>query len=268
MRRRVSPHHGAEMPPSGIESRPEHMERAFARLTGTTHRTLAALVISAAVVALGGCAVKHPVANVVHGKTLFVKGCASCHTLYHAGSAGVTGPNLDAAFHQDRTDGVKSAAIQGLVSYWIQYPNTQGVMPRDIFKGQDAQDVAAYVGLVAARPGQDTGALASAVPNVSQKPAVEKAGKLQINADPTGQLKYLASRATATPGQVTINTLNKSSTPHDIAITGPGASQVGKIVTGGGTSTVSANLKPGKYTFFCTVPGHRAAGMVGTITVK
>ena len=62
--------------------------------------------------------------------------------------------------------------------------------------------------------------------------------------------------------------LNKSSIPHDIAISGAGVSQVGKIVSGGGTSTVSANLKPGKYTFFCTVPGHRAAGMVGTITVK
>ncbi|MDQ6732110.1 MAG: plastocyanin/azurin family copper-binding protein [Actinomycetota bacterium] len=244
------------------------METAFARLTGGTRRIFTALIISAVTVALGGCAVKHPVANVVHGKVLFVKGCASCHTLYHANSAGLIGPNLDDAFHQDRADGVKSAAIQGLVSYWIQYPNTQGVMPRDIFKGQDAQDVAAYVGLVAARPGQDAGALASAVPTVNQKPAAEKAGKLEIDADPTGQLKYLAASATATPGQVTISMLNKSSTPHDIAITGAGVSQVGKIVSGGGSSTVSANLKPGKYTFFCTVPGHRAAGMLGTITVK
>ena len=39
-------------------------------------------------------------------------------------------------------------------------------------------------------------------------------------------------------------------------------------MSGGGVSTVSADLKPGKYTYFCTVPGHRAAGMVGTITVK
>lgn len=227
-----------------------------------------ALCAGALALALVGCGVKHPVANVVHGKMLFVKGCASCHTLSHAGSAGITGPNLDDAFRQDRADGVKGTSIEGLVSYWIQYPNTQGVMPRDIYKGQDAQDVAAYVGLVAGVGGQDTGALASAVPTVAQKPVVEKAGKLQIDADPSGQLKYLASSATATPGQVTISMLNKSSTPHDIAIQGAGVSAVGKIVSGGGTSTVTANLKPGKYTFFCTVPGHRAAGMVGTITVK
>ncbi|HET9105416.1 MAG TPA: plastocyanin/azurin family copper-binding protein [Solirubrobacteraceae bacterium] len=227
-----------------------------------------ALILGSLVIALAGCGVKHPVADVVHGKVLFVRGCASCHTLYHAGSSGVTGPNLDDAFSQDRADGIKSASIQGLVDYWIQYPNTQGVMPAKIYSGQDAEDVAAYVGLVAGRPGQDTGALATAVPTVSQKPVTEKAGKLQIDADPTGQLKYLASSATATPGQVTIDMLNKSSTPHDIAISGNGVSQVGKIVANGGTSTVSVNLKPGKYTFFCTVPGHRAAGMVGTITVK
>ena len=106
------------------------------------------------------------------------------------------------------------------------------------------------------------------MPTVNQKPVSEKAGKLEIDADPTGQLKFIASSATATAGQVTINMLNKSSTPHDIAISGAGVSQVGKIVANGGNSQVSANLKPGKYTFFCTVPGHRAAGMVGTITVK
>ena len=219
-------------------------------------------------VVLGGCAVKHPVANVVRGKVLFVKGCASCHTLAHANSAGITGPNLDDAFRQDRADGVKSTSIEGLVSYWIQYPNTQGVMPAKIYQGQDAQNVASYVGLVAARPGVDTGALASAVPTVNQKPAVEKNGAVQIDADPTGQLKFLASSATASAGKVQIKMQNKSSTPHDIAITGGGVNEVGKIVTGGGVSVVSANLKPGKYTFYCSVPGHRAAGMVGTLTVK
>ncbi|MGH2866182.1 MAG: plastocyanin/azurin family copper-binding protein [Solirubrobacteraceae bacterium] len=241
------------------------MERVLAR----PFRTLAALFSSAVlIVVLGGCAVKHPVADVVNGKVLFVKGCASCHTLAHANSAGVTGPNLDDVFRQDRADGFKSASIQGLVSYWIEFPNTQGVMPARIYKGQAAQDVAAYVGQVASRPGVDSGALASAVPSVNQKPAAEKGGVLQIDADPTGQLKYLASSATATPGKVQIKMQNKSSTPHDIAISGGGVNQVGKIVSGGGVSVVSASLKPGKYTFFCTVPGHRAAGMVGTITVK
>jgi plastocyanin len=219
-------------------------------------------------VALGGCAIKHPTANLVRGKQLFVQKCGSCHTLGHAATTGVVGPNLDDAFHQDRADGVKSTSIQGLVDYWIRYPDTQGVMPAMLYNGQDAQNVAAYVGQVAAVPGQDTGALASAVASVNQKPAVEKNGVVEIDADPTGQLKFLASSASATPGNVTVRMKNMSSTPHDIAITGSGVNQIGHIVSNGGVSTVMANLKPGKYTFYCSVPGHRQAGMVGTLSVK
>jgi mono/diheme cytochrome c family protein len=120
------------------------------------------IVVVGAMLAVAGCGVKHPTANLVSGKVMFQKSCGSCHTLAHASTSGTTGPNLDDAFRQDRTDGVKSTSIQGLVDYWIRYPNTQGVMPQGIITGQDAQDVAAYVATVAARPGQDTGALAAA----------------------------------------------------------------------------------------------------------
>ena len=126
-------------------------------------------------VALGGCAIKHPTADLVTGKQLFATKCGSCHTLAHANSTGSVGPNLDDAFRQDRIDGVKSTSIEGLVGYWIQFPNTQGVMPPMLLKGQDAQDVAAYVAAVAAVPGQDTGALATAVQaKVNPTPAVGK----------------------------------------------------------------------------------------------
>ncbi len=232
-------------------------------------RGLAALVPGAVVLlALGGCDVKHPTTNLVQGKKMFVEKCGACHTLAHAATSGTQGPNLDDAFRQDRADGVKSTSIQGLVSYWIQYPSAQGVMPPRLFTGKDAQNVAAYVAHVAAVPGQDAGALASAVQSVAQKAVKAQNGKLQIDADPNGQLKFLASSATATPGHVTINMLNKSSVPHDIAIRGGGVNQIGKIVSNGGTSTISASLKPGSYTFYCSVDGHEAAGMKGTITVK
>lgn len=126
-------------------------------------RIAAALAASAIVLlVLAGCAVKHPTADLVQGKVLFQKNCGSCHTLAHAGTSGTTGPNLDDAFAQARADGYNGTSIQGLVDYWIRYPNTAGVMPAKIVEGQDAQNVAAYVATVAARPGHDTGALASA----------------------------------------------------------------------------------------------------------
>ena len=82
------------------------------------------------------------------------------------------GPNLDAAFRQDRADGINAAAIEGLVDYWIRYPDRGGVMPAMLYRGQQAQDVAAYVGHAAAVPGADTGELASAVQqNIAATPA-------------------------------------------------------------------------------------------------
>jgi mono/diheme cytochrome c family protein len=133
------------------------------KLSSRSFRSMWAVVPGALVlVALGGCQIKHPTANLVNGKQLFLAKCASCHTLAHAASSGVVGPNLDDAFRQDRKDGVKSTSIEGLISYWIQYPNSLGVMPARLYTGQNAQDVAAYVATVAAIPGQDTGALASA----------------------------------------------------------------------------------------------------------
>ncbi|MGE5617526.1 MAG: c-type cytochrome [Candidatus Woesearchaeota archaeon] len=131
-------------------------------------RSLAAIVpLAAVLMAVSGCAVKHPTANLVRGKQLFVSKCGACHTLSHASTTGTIGPNLDVAFRQDRADGIKSTSIQGLVDNWINFPNQNSssgaIMPTGLYKGQDAQDVAAYVATVAAKPGQDTGALATAV---------------------------------------------------------------------------------------------------------
>jgi mono/diheme cytochrome c family protein len=117
---------------------------------------------AASLLLISGCSLKHPSANIVAGKALFAAKCGACHTLRRAGTTTTRGPNLDDAFAQDRADGVKSASIQGLVDYWIQYPDTEGVMPANLFTGQQAQDVAAYVAAVAAVPGVDSGQLANA----------------------------------------------------------------------------------------------------------
>ena len=77
-----------------------------------------------------------------------------------------------------------------------------------------------------------------------------------------------AKDATATAGQVTIKSENPQPTQHDIAIEGNGVNEKGEVVTSGGVSQFSADLKPGTYTFFCSVPGHREGGMEGKLTVK
>jgi plastocyanin len=116
-----------------------------------------------------------------------------------------------------------------------------------------------------------TGANAGQQPggNAQPKPAGKPATKLAISADPSGQLRFDKTSLQASAGPVTITMNNPSPVPHDVALEGPGGvSQTGKIVPKGGASEVQATLKAGTYTYFCSVPGHRQAGMEGTLTVK
>lgn len=91
---------------------------------------------------------------------------------------------------------------------------------------------------------------------------------LKLEAASNGALEFDKKTLDAPAGKVMIVMTNPSSVPHDIAVEGNGVDLTGKTVTGGATSTVSANLKPGTYTFYCSVPGHEDAGMKGTLTVK
>ena len=90
---------------------------------------------------------------------------------------------------------------------------------------------------------------------------------VKISADPSGALKYEQTDVSATAGSITIDFTNMSSLPHDVTIEGNGASGATDQITDSTTST-TVDLDPGTYTFFCSVDGHRAAGMEGTLTVK
>lgn len=80
---------------------------------------------------------------------------------------------------------------------------------------------------------------------------------------------YAESSATATAGHVTIKSMNPQGTGHDISLKGNGVDEKGEVVESGGVSTIDiADLKPGTYTYYCSVPGHEAAGMKGTLTVS
>ena len=91
---------------------------------------------------------------------------------------------------------------------------------------------------------------------------------LKLSADPSGALKFNKTTLSAKSGNVTITMANPASLQHGVAIKGNGVTKAGSIVGQGGTSTVTASLKPGKYEFYCPVPGHEQAGMKGTLTVK
>jgi len=95
------------------------------------------------------------------------------------------------------------------------------------------------------------------------------ATSLDIEADPSGNLAFTSDSATAKAGDVTVNFTNSSPVPHDVHIESQSGEDLGGTeVIQEGSDSGEVELKPGTYTFFCSVPGHRQAGMEGTLTVK
>src|SRR5580700_2672756 len=95
-----------------------------------------------------------------------------------------------------------------------------------------------------------------------------KGEALSLEANSEGQLKYNKTSLTAKAGAVSIDFTNMASLGHNVTVESSSGTVVGATPTfQGGSKTLSLNLKAGTYKFFCSVPGHRMAGMEGTLTV-
>jgi len=95
------------------------------------------------------------------------------------------------------------------------------------------------------------------------------ASSVKFEADPNGELAYTSDTATAKAGKVAVEFNNPQALTHDVQIEDSSGKEVGgtELIASGSDST-TVDLKPGTYTFFCSVPGHREAGMEGKLTVK
>lgn len=95
-------------------------------------------------------------------------------------------------------------------------------------------------------------------------PATAKTNKTIVTVKATNSLKFILSTKTVKAGAVTFKVTNTGSIPHDFKIAGKQTPMIGAHKT----ATLTAVLKKGKkYPYLCTVPGHAAAGMKGTIKV-
>jgi len=108
----------------------------------------------------------------------------------------------------------------------------------------------------------------SSTPATTAIPRARASTKLALAANPTGLLSYNTKRLSAKAGAVTIEMANSSPLEHDVTVA------QGSTVLGAtprfmrGTRSLTINLKAGTYTFYCSVPGHRQAGMEGTLSVS
>jgi plastocyanin len=92
---------------------------------------------------------------------------------------------------------------------------------------------------------------------------------LDVSSPADGSLVFEPNGLEAKPGNLTINYDNPSPVPHSIAVATANGNVLGETQPGADEkqSLQVPDLKPGKYVFYCTVPGHREAGMEGDLTV-
>ena len=94
-------------------------------------------------------------------------------------------------------------------------------------------------------------------------------GTIDISAAANGDLAYDQTSVEVAAGSDTLNFDNPASLSHDVVIEDSSGAEVGKTdLISGSTTSTTVDLTAGEYTFFCSVPGHREAGMEGTLTVK
>ena len=122
--------------------------------------------------------------------------------------------------------------------------------------------------------GGDDNDESAATPTATQAPAEDSSSSsgggatLKFSAPADGSLKFDQKDATAKAGKVTVDFANPSSTPHAVEIEGNGVEEKTETVTSGDAPPITVDLKPGTYEFYCPVPGHKEAGMKGTLTVQ
>ena|SRR5947209_6139820 len=109
----------------------------------------------------------------------------------------------------------------------------------------------------------------TAAPSASSASGSSGGGSLSVAADPSGQLKFDKTSLSASAGSVAINFANHAPVGHNLTVASSSGAVIGATPTFEGASkTLTLKLKPGTYTFYCSVPGHRQGGMQGTLVVK
>jgi Copper binding proteins, plastocyanin/azurin family. len=95
------------------------------------------------------------------------------------------------------------------------------------------------------------------------------AATVAVSASPSA-LAFDKTAITVSGGKVTFDFNNPAPLQHNFSIRAADGSVVGasETVTSKAAAPFTVNLKAGTYSFFCSVPGHEAAGMTGTLTVK
>jgi plastocyanin len=92
---------------------------------------------------------------------------------------------------------------------------------------------------------------------------------LELTSPEDGSTTFDPTELTAQAGPVAVEYTNPSPVQHNVALEADGETlDEGELVTDGDVSTATAELETGDYVYYCSVPGHREAGMEGTLSIE
>ncbi len=144
---------------------------------------------------------------------------------------------------------------------------TAGSFPQ--VPGQKALITAYRLGATGKLPTASAPTTTTKTSTEAAKAPAKEASVVKIEANPTGLLKYTQSAISTTAGEVTVEFTNQSPVEHDVVLVNSANKILGQTpIFTHGTKTFKVKLAAGTYTYYCSVPGHKEAGMVGTLTVK
>jgi plastocyanin len=150
------------------------------------------------------------------------------------------------------------------------FPATRGILAGVIMYFVALVAATGVFAVLNARDEQHEQQAEAAAETSTTSTAAPSGGPVQLSADPSS-IAFATTSLQANAGNVTIDFENPNpAIPHDVCVQTTSGQSLGcsKQITDGKTSLNLKNLKPGSYTFFCSVDGHEAAGMKGTLTIK
>jgi uncharacterized cupredoxin-like copper-binding protein len=106
-------------------------------------------------------------------------------------------------------------------------------------------------------------------PEVEAPPPIDEAETVQVTAAPGGEFEFVEESLDVQAGEVTFEFDNPATVAHDFVIEDAQGNDIARTdVITDDSDSVTVDLEPGEYTFFCSVPGHREAGQEGPLTVE
>jgi uncharacterized cupredoxin-like copper-binding protein len=143
-----------------------------------------------------------------------------------------------------------------------------GMMCAVIFIARETSEAEAGGGETTAATTGTTGTTTEASTTQTATTATTAAPAAESVTASETEFKIALDSSSISAGRVTFEVKNDGKIPHDLVVKGKGIEAKTPLLDAGESKPLSVDLKPGTYDVYCSVPGHKQAGMDLKLTVS